>query len=239
MHSFYSLIDYDFDTMKVIENINARDVYESVIMRCISYGNVVMLGEVLKNEKLEVFKKLLKIDNKIKIILVDCAIKNGNIDIVKIMFGIYEMDYVNEYDELIKNGDLVYNNYQLINKKKDVDYIIDNFEELTGEPLLVYDECVNAMEKYMNEKLSEEDKQYLSEVVSRMQEQMYNVRQEMTDMDNRMYDEWYNWRTDANYHSYDSYKIEMQIDIWDEFKEYYESIEVDDSEKEREEDYDY
>jgi hypothetical protein len=99
------------------------------------------------------------------------------------------------------------------------------------------------MEKYMNEKLSEEDKQYLNEVVSRIQEQMYNVRQEMAEMDNRMYEEWYNWRTYANYHLYDSYHIEMQIDIWDEFKEYYESIEVDSEsdfdEEQREEDYDY
>jgi hypothetical protein len=234
----YSLIDYQVDT------IDARHVYESVVMRCISSGDVVMLGEVLKNESLSVFKKLLKIDNKLKMMLIDSAIKEGNIDIVKMVFGIYEMDYINEYDELIKNGDLVYNDHELINKKTDIDYIMDNFEELTGEPLLVYDECVDAMEKYMDEKLSEEDKQYLKEVVSRTQEQMYNVRQEMAEMDNRMYEEWYNWRTYANYHLYDSYHIEMQIDIWDEFKEYYESIEVDDDsesecEKEREEDYDY
>ena len=237
----YSLIDYQVDT------IDARHVYESVVMRCISSGDVVMLGEVLKNESLSVFKKLLKIDNKLKMMLIDSAIKEGNIDIVKMVFGIYEMDYINEYDELIKNGDLVYNDHELINKKTDIDYIMDNFEELTGEPLLVYDECVDAMEKYMDEKLSEEDKQYLKEVVSRTQEQMYNVRQEMAEMDNRMYEEWYNWRTDANHNSYDSYHIEEQIEIWDDFKEYYETIEVDrESEGEEnyeeqnyEEDYDY
>jgi hypothetical protein len=229
MYSFYPLIDYKFDTiensMKVIENINARHVYESVIMMCISSNNVVMLGEVLKNENLIVFKKLLKIDNTLKMTLIDSAIKENNIDIVKMVFDLFEIKYISEYDELIKAGHLVYNDHELIDKKKDIDYIIDNFEELTGEPLLVYDECVDAMEKYMNEKLSDENKQLLKEVVSRIQEQMYNVRQEMAEMDNSMYEAWYNWRTDSKY---DSYHIEDQIEIWDDFKEYYESIELGD-----------
>jgi hypothetical protein len=71
---------------------------------------------------------------------------------------------------------------------------------------------------------------------------MYNVRQEMAEMDNSMYEAWYNWRNDTNY---DNYNIEEQIDLWDDFKEYYESIELDDSESESQyeqqfdEDYDY
>lgn len=234
----YSLIDYQ------IENIDARDTYESIVMRCISYSNVVMLDKVLKNENLKVFNKLLKIDNTLKMMLIDSAIKESNIDIVKMVFDLFDIKYINEYDELIKNGDLVYNDHQLINKKKDIDYIIDNFEELTGEPLLVYNECVNAIEKYMNEKLSNENKKFLREVISRIQEQMYNVRQEMNEMDNQMYEAWYNWKTDYNY---DSYNIEDQIEIWDEFNKYYETIEVEsevesESEleyKQCEEDYDY
>jgi hypothetical protein len=237
-----SLIDYQVDS------IDKRHVYESVIMRCISCGNVVMLGEVLKNENLKVFNKLLKIDNTLKRMLIDSAIKGSNIEIVKMVFDLFEIRYFSKYEELIKNGDLVYNDYELINKKTDIDYIMDNFEMLTGEPLLVYDECVEAMEKYMNEKLSDENKQLLNEMVSRIQEQMYNVRQEMAEMDNRMYEAWYNWRIDANYHSYDSYCIEEQIDMWDDFKEYYETIELDDEvdsesesqyEQQFEEDYDY
>lgn len=167
MYSFYPLINYQLDTiensMKVIENINTRDVYESVIMRCISYNSEVILSEVLKNEKLEYFKELLKIDNKLKMNLIDCAIKESNVNIVKMVFEIYKIEYIDEFDELIKNGDLVYTNNQLINKKKDFDYIVEYFEDLTGEPLLVYDECVCAMEKYMNEKLSDENKQRLKE----------------------------------------------------------------------------
>lgn len=233
------------NSVKVIDSIDERHVYESVVMRCISSGNVVMLGEVLKNENLKVFNKLLKIDNTLKRMLIDSTIKEGNIDIMKMVCELFNIRYLSEYDELIKNGDLVYNDYELINKKTDIDYIMDNFEMLTGEPLLVYDECVGAMEKYMNEKLSDENKQLLNEMVSRIQEQMYNVRQEMAEMDNRMYEEWYNWRKDANY---DSYRIEEQIDIWDDFKEYYETIELDDEvdselesqyEQQFEEDYDY
>jgi hypothetical protein len=232
----YSLIDYQVDS------IDERHVYESVVMRCISSGNVVMLGEVLKNENLKVFNKLLKIDNTLKRMLIDSAIKEGNIDIVKMVCELFNIRYLSEYDELIKNGDLIYNDYELINKKTDIDYIMDNFEMLTGEPLLVYDECVVAMEKYMNEKLSDENKQLLNEMVSKIQEQMYNVRQEMAEMDNSMYEAWYNWRNDTNY---DNYNIEEQIDLWDDFKEYYESIELDDSESESQyeqqfdEDYDY
>ena len=235
----YSLnVDTIDNSMKVIENIDARDVYESVVMRCISSGNVVMLNKVLKNENLKVFNKLLKIDNTLKMMLVDSAIKESNIDIVKMVFDLFEIKYLNEYDELIKNGDLVYNNHEVIDKK-DINYIIDNFEELTGEPLLIYDECVEAMEKYMNEKLSDKNKQMLNKVVSRIQEQMYNVRQEMAEMDNSMYEAWYNWRSDASYASYDSYDIENQIEIWDDFKEYYETIEVASESEQYDEDYDY
>jgi hypothetical protein len=243
MYSFYPLINYQLDTiensMKVIENINTRDVYESVIMRCISYNSEVILSEVLKNEKLEYFKELLKIDNKLKMNLIDCAIKESNVNIVKMVFEIYKIEYIDEFDELIKNGDLVYTNNQLINKKKDFDYIVEYFEDLTGEPLLVYDECVCAMEKYMNEKLSDENKQRLKVIVSRIQEQMYNVRQEMAEMDNQMYEAWYDWITNVNYNSY---YIEDQNEIWNEFKEYYETIELESEseyEKQREEDYDY
>ena len=42
------------------------------------------------------------------------------------IYELFNIRYLSEYDELIKNGDLVYNDYELINKKTDIDYIMDN-----------------------------------------------------------------------------------------------------------------
>jgi hypothetical protein len=120
-----------------------------------------------------------------------------------------------------------------------INTFIENFEKLTGEVPLVYDECINVLERYMGEKLSDEQKEELKIMISQVQEKMYNMRQEMAEMDDHMYEEWYNWRTDANYHSYDSYLLHEQIEIWEYFKDYYKSIELESESEIEEEDYDY
>ena len=167
--------------------------------------------------------------------LIEGAIEVKNIGIIKMVLNIFSIEYLEEYDELIKNKDLVYNNERLVNKKKDIDYIIENFEDLTRVPLLVYEECINVMEKYMDEKLSEDNKKYLGRAVRAVIEELYIVNEEISDMDDNMYEEWYNWRHLGNYDLYDSYKIKMQFELWNQFKSYYESIKI----EEECEDYDY
>jgi len=248
MSSLYSLImpkRYNLDTvdnsMKVINGIDSYKTYEGVITRCIGYSNDIILKEVLNINNFDKFKIELCNNSKTRMFLVDYALRERGINIVKLIFGLYDIQYESEYDNLIQKGKLVYQDNVVINTLKDFDYIINNFEILTGEPLLVYEECVSAMENYMCEKLSEEDKKLLKSVVSETQEKVYNMRQEMSEMDDRMYEEWYNWRTDANYHSYDSYPIEEQIVIWEYFKNYYDTVNIEsDYESEYEEkDYDY
>lgn len=119
------------------------------------------------------------------------------------------------------------------------DYVLDNFEKLVGEPLLIYDECEKSMERYMCRSLTSEEKEVLKSYVKKIQEKMYDIRQEMIEMDDDMFEEWYNWRSDSNYHSYDSYPIEQQIEIWENFKRYYEMIYYESDSDVYEEDYDY
>lgn len=126
----------------------------------------------------------------------------------------------------------------------DFEYILNNFEEVIGEPLLIYDECKELIENYMGHKLNEYEKEELKNTIKKVQEEMYKIRQEMIEMDDQMYEEWYNWRMNGNYHSYDSYPIKEQINIWENFKRYYDTIQLCESESESEwdvyeEDYDY
>lgn len=235
MHFSQHYETVDNDTFDIISKINSRDIYESVIIDCIRYKSEVMLSEVLRNENFKDFKKLLKIDSKLREMLIEGAIEVKNIGIIKMVLNIFSIEYLEEYDELIKNKDLVYNNERLVNKKKDIDYIIENFEDLTRVPLLVYEECINVMEKYMDEKLSEDNKKYLGRAVRAVIEELYIVNEEISDMDDNMYEEWYNWRHLGNYDLYDSYKIKMQFELWNQFKSYYESIKI----EEECEDYDY
>lgn len=246
MSSLYSLImpkRYNLDTIdnsiKVIKGIDSYKTYEGVITRCIGYNNNVILKEVLNCTDLNHCKNKLVDSSKIQMFLIDYALRERDTTIVKLIFSLYDIKYENEYDNLISKGKLVYYDNCLINTLKDFDYIINHFEDLTGEPLLVYDECVNALENYMGEKLSVYDKNILRDVIAETQEKMYNVRQEMSEMDDRMYDEWYHWRTDANYHSYDSYPINVQIEIWENFKSYYETVNIESESEYEEEDYDY
>ena len=126
------------------------------------------------------------------------------------------------------------------NFKSDMfDYILDNFEKLVGEPLLIYEECEEALEKYINRELTDDEKDRLKNVVECVQERMFYVRQEMVEMDDHMYEEWYNWRMESNYHSYDSYSVEKQIEIWENFKRYYDEIMLDTESEMEEEDYDW
>lgn len=120
----------------------------------------------------------------------------------------------------------------------DFNYILDNFEKLVGEPLLVYKECEEALKIYINRELTDDEKGKLKNVVECVQERMFYVRQEMVEMDDHMYEEWYNWRMESNYNSYDSYSVEKQIKIWENFKRYYDEIMLAESEME-EEDYDW
>lgn len=246
MSSLYSLImpkRYNLDTVdnsiKVIKDIDSYKTYESVITRCIGYSNDIILTEVLNYDNFDFdrFKMELTITYRTKMFLIEYALRQVNLDVIKIMFKLFKLNYEPEYDELIVNGKLIYKDNCLINRLKDFDYIIENFEVLTGKPLLIYEECVNVLENYMGEKLNDDNKDILRNVVMETQENMYNMRQEMSEMNNHMYEEWYNWKTDANYHSYDSYPINEQIEIWEYFKNYYESVECE-SECD-EEDYDY
>jgi hypothetical protein len=234
---------YNLDTVdnsiKVIGGVDSYKTYEGVITRCIGYNNNVILKEVLNCTDFNHCKMKLVDNSKIQMFLIDYALRERDTTIVKLIFSLYDIKYENEYDNLISKGKLVYYDNCLINTLKDFDYIINHFEDLTGEPLLVYDECVSALENYMGEKLSEEYKNILKSVISETQEKMYNVRQEMSDMDDRMYEEWYSWRTDANYHSYDSYPITVQIEIWENFKSYYENVNIESESEYEEEDYDY
>lgn len=246
MSSIYSLImpkRYNLDTMdnsiKIIKGIDSYKTYEGVIIRCIGYNSNIILNEVLKCSDFDQFKMKLRDNSKMQMFLIDYALKERYTTIVKMIFNFYDIKYEDEYDELISKGKLIYYDNCLVNTLEDFDYIINNFEELTGEPLLVYEECVSALENYMGKKLSEECKDILRNVISETQEKMYNVRQEMSDMDDRMYEEWYSWRTDANYHSYDSYPINEQIEIWDNFKNYYDTVNIESESEQEEEDYDY
>ena len=126
----------------------------------------------------------------------------------------------------------------------DFNDVLDNFEKLVGEPLLVYKECEEALEKYINRELTDDEKDKLKNVVECVQERMFYMRQEMVEMDDQMYEEWYNWRINCNYHSYDNYPIKEQINIWENFKRYYDTIQLCESDDESEwdvyeEDYDY
>jgi hypothetical protein len=123
----------------------------------------------------------------------------------------------------------------------DFNHILNNFEELVGEPLLVYEECEKSLEKYICRSLTDIEKEMLKSYVRKIQEKMYEIRQEMIEMDDNMYEEWYNWRMEYNYNSYDSYSIEKQIDIWENFKKNYEIMyyESDMDMDIYEEDYDY
>lgn len=246
MSSLYSLImpkRYNLDTVdnsiKVIGGVDSYKTYEGVITRCIGYSNNIILHSVLNCSEFDKFEMELCSNSKTKMFLVDYALRERDISIIKMVFQMFNIKYKQEYDELIQKGKLIYYDNCLVNTLKDFDYIIEHFEELTGEPLLVYEECICAMESYMGESLSVDDKKILKNVIVETQEKMYNVRQEMSEMDDRMYEEWYNWRTDANYHSYDSYPIDEQIEIWGDFKNYYETVEYESESEHEEEDYDY
>lgn len=111
----------------------------------------------------------------------------------------------------------------LTNDESEFEYIMNNFEEIIGEPLLVYSECLDSIEKYLNRKLTNYEKEILSSYVSKCQELIFHIRMEMSEMDDNMYNAWYDWRAEANYYAYDSYPVKDQVKIWRDFCEYYES----------------
>lgn len=108
----------------------------------------------------------------------------------------------------------------------DFNYILNNFEDIIGKPLLIYDECKELIENYLSYKLNNYEIKELKKIIKKVQEELYRIRQEMIEMDNNMYEEWYNWRMEYNYDLYDSYLIKKQIDIWENFKQYYDTIEL-------------
>lgn len=246
MPKHYKLDTYD-NSVKVIENITNYDNYKSVITRCIAYENEIILSEILNSRLLQEYKNKLIKDSKMKMFLINYSLEpkknnndfdtvNINLGIVVMIFHLFYIDYLIEYDELIKNGNLVYKDDRIIDKTKDIDYIIEHFEEVTGEPLLIYDDCVNAIERHMNEKISKEHKNILKHEIQKIQETMFYIRQEMSDMNNKMYESWCDFKFDRGYYSYDGYPIKEQISIWETFKAYYEIAQELDSESEFDED---
>ena len=215
---------YGFDTkenaIKVKNDIKSFVDYKFVINETINCLNSTILKEILQDQNFNVYKNILQNEynsdmfQSTKEFIINSILQTDNKDIIQLVCeDLYEEDLpINS-----KCDNLIYQNKQIIDKTKDIEYIIENFEEITGLPMLNEKKCITKLEEYLKRPLEEYEENYLINATKNTEMRVYKMKQEMSSMSESEYDAWVSWMKNNNYNSYEHYHIVDKINVWNRF----------------------
>lgn len=165
----------------MIFKLDCYDEYKKLLSKTIRGGYLDMFEKLIKQVQYDDYKKILFDDSIIKEKLINSVLKSGDEKFSLIVLEWFELvDDLPLYDDisdLIYTSDDIYEN-NLINKRQNIYYIFNNFEEYWSmkelyklcEEELVFERIKRYLEEMIGRQLLKDEKEYILEKSRRYRE---------------------------------------------------------------------